>query len=162
MLMSKQADDPLIPTEQTRRNTYERSEIEHPTMQSFGGRKIKQKVVVNVTQVPLDRYFRRNQITEAQHKAGSTLFVDWYNSGLSPRITSDPGRMNVGEATYGMAATERQAYHRKRFREAAAKIPDMARKEVCQACCDQEPIGKGAPMEILRRGLDVLVRHYGY
>jgi hypothetical protein len=33
---------------------------------------------------------------------------------------------------------------------------------VIAVCCQGAPVGKGARMEILRRGLAVLAKHYGY
>lgn len=162
MLMARKTDDPLIPPEQSRRHEYETVEIDHPLGWKSRGRTIRIRAKKIATQTPLDRYLKRRQITPLQHKAGSTLFNDWYKSGLSPRLVADPSRMNVGETTYGMAATERQAHHRKRYRQAIQAVGIMWSKELVACCCEGEPVGKGGPMVILRRALDVLTEHYGF
>lgn len=162
LLMARKSERPDIPPEQLRRNEYETIEIDHPTMKSFGGRAIKEKVARTTTQTPLDRYYRRNQIDEDQWKAGNKLFEDWYKSGLSPKLTADLMRMNVGECNYGMPSSERMAHHRREFRAASAVVWDFCGAELFHVCCEQKTIGSDAGMAIFKRGLDVLARHYGF
>lgn len=163
MLMARKTDLPDIPPEQLRRNEYERVDVEDPQGRTqFGGRTLTHKAIRVTTQTPLDRYYKRGQIDEDQWKSGNKLFEDWYKSGLSPKLTADLMRTNVGECNYGMPSSERMAHHRREFREASAVVWNFCGAELFLVCCEQKTIGSDAGMAIFKRGLDVLARHYGF
>ena len=163
MLMAAKKDDDLIPPEIRRRNKYERVEVEDPQgRKSFGGKPIKTKVLRNLTQDPIDRYFQRGQITLPQWKAGRQLAADWFNGKCEPKMVTDTTAIRVDGGQTLSKLSDRQMDARQAFSNAMKAVGPIASNEVCQACCEHRPVGKGAGMELLRRGLDVLVKWYGY
>jgi len=65
-----------------------------------------------------------------------------------------------GGSIQAFLAVREDAY--RAWRAAIRAIGPVAADEVIAVCCQGEPVGKGARMEILRRGLAVLAGHYGY
>lgn len=151
--MPKRLDDP-IPPERYRHDEL----VSEETMDAHGRRSLAKRVV---TQTPLDRYYRRQQITQRQWQAGNELWTDWYNGGLEPSLVMDLDRVRVDQST-GNRASYRRAEHRERFHKALKAVGPIASNEVVQVVCQQIPAGSRMSMEILRRGLDVLADWYGY
>jgi hypothetical protein len=74
---------------------------------------------------PLDRAFKKRIISGAEHSALQKYRHHWYHAGLSPGVgsadlnrvfSSDPSSIS------GMAKSERQVFHRLRYREAVDEI----------------------------------------
>jgi hypothetical protein len=69
-------------------------------------------------QWPLKRLHARDRISDVQFEAGRRYYEHWYFAGLSPIGAIDLNRISrTDELSLGMAASERQAYHRQRYRE---------------------------------------------
>lgn len=71
----------------------------------------------------IDRLLKARRLTYAQWYA-----ADWYReiyqlAGIEARVTANYGGSGVGECSYGMAVTERQARARARVRGARALFP---------------------------------------
>jgi len=74
---------------------------------------------------PLERAFARGTITRAQHSVGQKFRHHWYHAGLSDplRSVSLDRVVAVDFGDYsGMAKTERQVFHRQRYREAVQAV----------------------------------------
>ena len=74
---------------------------------------------------PLERAFTRKLINQEQYSAGQKYRHHWYHAGLSDQLRSvDFDRIfAIDFGTFsGMAKTERQVFHRQRYREAAQAI----------------------------------------
>jgi hypothetical protein len=74
---------------------------------------------------PLERALGRNVVTPEQYSAGQKYRHHWYHAGLAGELKSieldrifaaDPASLS------GMAKTERQVFHRQRYREAVQAI----------------------------------------
>jgi hypothetical protein len=136
----------------------------------------KQRVVFDAW--PLKRLHARYIITDIQYSAGDRYYKHWYLSGLSSFGGGDFGRVGKSSSgpTYGMAATEKQAYHRELYRLGEEKlgigISSYVNSVVLQ---EQEPEAVGlrisgrtavnqaraAAIEIVKIGLDRLADAYG-
>jgi hypothetical protein len=122
--------------------------------------------VVVLTQDPLDRYHRRGQLApevaenRRLYDAGARLRGDFHRAGLSQVVVARYGDLVSGGSVQGFLALREDNY--RRWRDAIRAVGPIAADEVITVCCRGEPVGKGARMEILRRGLSVLARHYGY
>lgn len=123
--------------------------------------------VVNLTQDALDRYYRRCKLAVGDaernrrlYDAGCQLRMDWSKAGLMPQVVGAYADMVSNGSIQSMFSVKEDAY--RRWRAAIKAVGPIASNEVITVCCAGEPVGKGAPMEILRRGLDVLVKHYRY
>jgi len=134
--------------------------IEEATEEA-GGRR-----VVVLTQDPLDRYCRRGQLAaraaenQRLYDAGARLRGDFHRAGLNQAVVARYADLVSGGSVQGFAALREDSY--RRWRDAIRAVGPVAADEVITVCCRGEPVGKGARMEILRRGLAVLARHYGY
>jgi len=126
-----------------------------------GGRR-----TVVLTQDPLDRYFRRGQLADRPaenrrlYDAGARLRGDFHRAGLNHVVVARYGDLVSGGSVQGFAAVREDSY--RRWRDAVRAVGPVAADEVITVCCRGEPVGKGARMQILRRGLAVLAGHYGY
>ena len=123
--------------------------------------------VVVLTQDALDRYYRRSQLDPRNkernvrlYDAGCQLRMDWTKAGLNARVISRYSDMVGNGSIQGFVATCEDAY--KRMRRAIKAVGPVASDEVIECCCMGQPVGEGVRMEILRRGLDQLAKHYGY
>lgn len=123
--------------------------------------------VVNLTQDALDWYYRRCKLavgnTERNRRlydAGCQLRMDWTKAGLEPRVVGQYSDMISRGSIQGVAGERGDSY--KRWQKAVQAVGPIASNEVVTVCCFGNPVGKGAPMEILRRGLAELAGHYGY
>ena len=74
---------------------------------------------------PLDRAHKKGMVSGAQHSALQKFRHHWYHGGSAPSVGSvdmdrifsgDPGGMN------GMPKSEKQAFHRSKYREAVEEI----------------------------------------
>lgn len=125
-----------------------------------GGRR-----VVVLTQDALDRYFRRGHLAPAAgenqrlYDAGVRLRRDFEGAGLTPHVVARYSDLVSGGSIQGFMAVREESY--RTWREAVRAVGPIAADEVIAVCCQGEPVGKGARMEILRRGLAVLAGHYG-
>ena len=160
MLMAARKDEDLIPPEQRRRRKYVSEMIDHPTMQSFGGVAIKQRAIRKVS--ILDVYFKNGDISGRQRKAGKELADDYAIMMAGQSMTVDTTKVRVDGGYPGLRQSEAQQEAQRKYERALEAVGPIASREVCLACCEDEPVGKGAFMVILRRGLDVLAKHYGY
>ena len=109
-------------------STREHVPVEHralPTLERLrrAGRDIQRGDTGQITlgDNPLDRAFARGSITRAQHSTAQKFRHHWYHAGLSDPLRSiDLNRVlaiDLGNYS-GMAKTERQLFHRQRYREA--------------------------------------------
>lgn len=75
-----------------------------------------QRVVFD--QWPLKRLHVRNIISDIQFEAGHRYYRHWYAAGLSPFGSVDLGSVGKSSSgpSYGMATSEKQAYHREMYR----------------------------------------------
>jgi len=74
---------------------------------------------------PLDRLKLRNGIDDRQYRALVKYRIHWHHAGLEPSLVSvDLDRIFAVDpsAFSGMAKTERQVFHRNRYREAREEI----------------------------------------
>jgi hypothetical protein len=87
---------------------------------------------------PLERALGRGLLTPEQYSAGQKYRHHWYHAGLSGSLRSidldhvfvaDPG------GTCGMATTEKQVFHRQRYREAVAAIGKIGSHVLDWAVC---------------------------
>ena len=121
--------------------------------------------VVVLTQDALDRYFRRGQLAPDAgdnrrfYDAGVRLRGDFARAGLTAHVVARYGDLVSGGSIQGFMGVREDAY--RAWRAAIRAVGPIAADEVIAVCCQGEPVGKGARMEILRRGLAVLAAHYG-
>jgi hypothetical protein len=121
--------------------------------------------VVVLTQDALDRYYRRGQLAaEAAdnrrfYDAGLRLRGDFERAGLTQNLVAPYSDLVSGGSVQGLMGVREDSY--RAWREAIQAVGPIAAGEVIAVCCQGEPVGKGARMEILRRGLAVLAAHYG-
>ncbi len=135
------------------------------------------RVRINCTTRRLEELHFRNVIDDVQLRAGLKYRSAWENYGLLPKVISDYGeRMGVGETSYGMPMTERQAHYRAVLREANAALGVFLQR-VDEMLCVEDETFLGIARRCGRRGsrraqerfgrrvvievLDVLVRHWG-
>ena len=108
---------------------------------------------------PLETYFRRKIIDYKQKTAGEMLGRLWQSAAIEPRVI---GRyeeyVDTGHSGNGAAARKTEAYEW--WRQAMATVGSIAAKEVTLVCFTEEPVRGAAQIEIMRRGLDVLVKHF--
>jgi hypothetical protein len=87
---------------------------------------------------PLDRALARRVITTAQHAAGQKYRHHWYHAGLDDPLGSfDLDRVfatDLGSFS-GMARTENQVFHRRRYREAVAAVGKIGSHVLESAVC---------------------------
>src|SRR6266481_5895720 len=87
---------------------------------------------------PLERAFARNALTPEQYSAGQKYRHHWYHAGLSGGLVSvDLNRVwavDLG-AYAGMAKTERQVFHRQRYREAVQALGKIGSHVLEWALC---------------------------
>lgn len=122
--------------------------------------------VVVLTQDALDRYYRRGQLAPAAdenqrlYDAGVRLRGDFHRAGLTQNLVAPYNDLVSGGSVQGFLGVREDAY--RAWRAAIRAVGPIAADEVITVCCQGAPVGKGARMEILRRGLAVLAKHYGY
>lgn len=92
---------------------------------------------------PLDRALRKKMISGVQHSALHKYRHHWYHGGLSPILSSvdlnrifsaEPGGMS------GMAKSEGQVFHRKRWREANDALSYKSGIVVSKIVCEEESL----------------------
>jgi hypothetical protein len=108
---------------------------------------------------PLETYFRRQVIDHKQKLAGEVLGRLWQSAALEPRVI---GRYEEYVDTVrftGGQVRRTEAYER--WRAAVAAVGPIAADEVIAVCCAEEPVKGTARVEILRRKLEVLAKHFG-
>lgn len=108
---------------------------------------------------PLETYFRRKVIDYKQKSAGEVLGRLWQAAALEPRTI---GRYEeyVDTTSSGNSVIRKSEAYEK-WRNAVSAVGPIASDEVVAVCCTEEPVRGAAKIEILRRGLDVLVKHFG-
>jgi hypothetical protein len=121
--------------------------------------------VVVLTQDALDRYYRRGQLAEDAadnrrlYDAGVRLRGDFQRAGLTQNLVARYSDLVSGGSVQGFLALRGDAY--RAWRKAIRAVGPIAADEIIAVCCQGAPVGRGARMEILRRGLAVLATHYG-
>ncbi len=154
--VAQAANDP-VPRERWRHGDETLTEA----TEEAGGRR-----TVVLTQDALDRYYRRGHLAPAAaenqrlYDAGVRLRGDFHRAGLTPDVVARYSDLVSGGSVQGFLAVREDSY--RRWRAAIRAVGPIAANEVVAVCCLGEPVGKGARMEILRRGLAVLAAHYGY
>ncbi len=108
---------------------------------------------------PLETYFRRKVIDYKQKSAGEVFGRLWQAAALEPRII---GRYEeFVDITRSGNAVVRKTEAYEKSRNAVSAVGPIASDEVVAVCCTEEPVRGAAKIEILRRGLDVLAKHFG-
>ena len=110
---------------------------------------------------PLDFYHRKGLITDEQHSAGVDLAQAFHfgiEVGNHSQWRYEPASSGGGpEADKALVQlVKAQAY----FRAVLAVDGRATQKVVVGVCCFGEKAGKGGGMDVLKRGLDDLVKHY--
>jgi hypothetical protein len=127
---------------------------------------------------PLDRAFGRGTITGAQYSTGQKFRHHWYHAGLSDPLRSiDLDRVlavDLGDYS-GMAKTERQLFHRQRYREAVQAVGKIGSHVLDQVICrdigfeqvgytlgwSSRPQAYAAAVERMKTALDELCELWG-
>jgi hypothetical protein len=92
---------------------------------------------------PLDRAFRKGVISGAQHSALTKYRHHWYHAGQSPHVGSvDLDRIFSAEGgnVAGMPVSERQVFHRQRWREGRIEIGDRISIVVDKLVCEERSL----------------------
>jgi hypothetical protein len=107
-------------------------------------------------QVPLEFYVARRYITGEQYQAGCRLHALWRGSIISARYA----RMRFGAPASDFDPENIALMPRDYFR-AMDSVHGFQRKAVVRTvCCFDEVAGEGRRMELLKQGLDDLVKHF--
>ena len=121
-----------------------------------------------VTQWPLDRYAKREQIDPDQYDAGERLRKDWHRSGMMPRMTADLARETGLGGRSEM--TDEQVAAWQRYKRAIQTVGLILSPILVHVCCmgwpaDDWAKSRGRPqgdgIAALRLALDALCVHYG-
>ena len=108
---------------------------------------------------PLDTYFKRAVIDHKQKAAGEVLGRLWQTAALEPRLTARYEEYVDTNRRDGAIVRKSEAYER--WRHAMQAVGPVAAEEVIAVCCTERTIKGSAQIEILRRGLSVLAKHFG-
>lgn len=107
---------------------------------------------------PLAFYFRKGIITGPQFEAGEMLHKVWYFGCASAHV-----QMRYGEdhSTGGERFYTPPGFLAVQYRNAMLAIRGVAeRRTAYKACCDEEYVGRGNPILLLRSALDDLDKHF--
>ncbi len=114
----------------------------------------------------LDWYYAKNVLcaddanrNQLLYDTGMELRNDWTLAGLDPLVISPYKELTSGGTIEEFMAMREDAY--RRWRKAIEAVGPIAANEVIEVCCMGNRVGR-VGLEILRRGLDVLARHYGH
>ena len=127
---------------------------------------------------PLERVFARKVITQRQFAAGQKYRHHWYHAGLAAALGSiDLDRVFATDlgGFSGMAKTDRQVFHRQRYREAVDAIGKIGSHVLDWTICRELPIDEvgytlgwtsrpqayAAAIERMKSALDDLCRIWG-
>lgn len=97
---------------------------------------------------PLERVWGRKQITDQEYQAGIKFRHHWFHAGMAGQISSlDLNRVFARDlSSMGhMAKTERQAFHRQKYREACDEMGQRQSSAVEDCVCAEiefEKIGR--------------------
>ncbi|MHA1539427.1 MAG: DUF6456 domain-containing protein [Alphaproteobacteria bacterium] len=132
----------------------------------------------NLTQSPLDYYYKRKQITEAQYKAGRRLNADFVYSGMSPSVTMRYQNFMMGGTKQKKGqrfdpANDNQIDAKERFSGAVSGVGRVLSPILIHVCCFEGSAGdwvamngragrqgKTEGMVTLRIALEHLAMHY--
>lgn len=129
----------------------------------------------NMTSAPLERYFRRDQITKFQYEAGKKLHADFLYAGLSPKMTASYKTLMTGRLASSQGSeTESRLEAQERFRTTIRDIGRALSPILIHVCCLEDTAGdwatlkgrKGRTAQIegmttLRLALEHLAMYYG-
>jgi hypothetical protein len=129
--------------------------------------------IVILTRNSLDRYYRRQQLSPETkttdledneenrrlYDAGNQFSREWEATGKEPHVICQYQDMVSSGTVPGFWTGRIDALAK--WQRAVQAIGPIACREVISVCCFGEDIGRER-MILLRRGLDVLARHYGY
>lgn len=119
-----------------------------------------------VTQLPLDRYLERREITADQHAAGDRLRADFTRAGLQPRVTMHYAP-RLPRSAY--EARDDRLDARRRLYAALDAVGRLGEGVLWHVCCVGESAGDWAHrhgraprdgIALLRAALDELCAHY--
>jgi hypothetical protein len=133
---------------------------------------------ITMRDAPLERAFVRGVLTQEQFSAGQKYRHHWYHAGLAePLVSLDLERVLAVDlgAFSGMARTERQVFHRQRYREAVQAVGKIGSHVLEWTVCrdipfeevgntlgwSSRPQAYAAAVERLRIALDQLCRLWG-
>jgi len=108
---------------------------------------------------PLETYFRRNVIDYRQKSAGELLGRLWQSASIEPRVVARYEEYVDTQSAGNTVVRRSEAYEM--WRVAITAVGPVASDEVIAVCCEEETVRGPAQIEILRRGLDVLAKHFG-
>ncbi len=112
----------------------------------------------------LDWYYANRKLDDDEpenkllYDCGVRLRKDWTVAGLEPNTIARYSDMVADGSVQGFADMREDAY--KRWRAAIKVVGPIASHEVIEVCCAGEKVGR-IGLEILRRGLRQLAKHYG-
>ncbi len=107
---------------------------------------------------PLYVYRRNRVISVLQRDAGLILRELWNRTGREPRVVAPYREMGTRGSAEGVQVAS--AEHHRRFVEAMRAVGSIGSDTVVSVVCMQDFIPRGH-YEILRRGLDILVKRFG-
>ena len=107
---------------------------------------------------PLYVYQRNRVITVLQRDAGLILRELWNRTGREPRVVAPYREMVMRGSAEGVQVTSEM--HHRRFVEAIRAVGPIGSDTIVSVVCLQDFIPRGH-YEILRRGLDILVKRFG-
>ena len=107
--------------------------------------------VRNLTQSPLDYYYKRKQITELQYKAGRRFNGDFIYSGMNPNTTMNYKNFMLGKSKQKNAscfepANDNQIDAKERFSNALDTIGRVLSPILIHVCCFEGYAGDWAAM----------------
>lgn len=119
--------------------------------------------VVKLTQDALDRYYKRGQLgdredNDRRYDAGKRLRGLFYYAGLTPNVIAKYTDMISEGSIESYHAGRSDAYYE--WQGAIQAVGPIASNEVITVCCLGEALNGRERLEILRRGLQVLVGHW--
>ena len=160
-----------IPATRERMTKTKHSDHGPPERRQHGLLVIEETMVAGVmharvaTPDALDYYYAHKRLGEGRdsrrrYEAGARLRGYWDSAGMEPRVVGRYENMPPdGAWRGGWTPSNEDAY--RQFSDGLKAVGPIASNEVVETCCFGRAVGRGG-MEILRRGLEELCKHWGY